>query len=202
MKKTLYFLFALAIIIIPSKAFAISGSVNLNCTPASAFPGDSVTCTIAGDVSDGSIKDFAGTVTLSDNLEFTTTSVVSSWTGTSNGGIFSLTTETSQSDSFEIASFTVKVKDDSTTNGTITLKTTKLGDITDISDSTQTISMSSNVVDTAEGNQNVGSTLDTNTEVENPDTGSSIPFMIIGGGSILTIIIYELVAKKKKIYKI
>lgn len=200
MKKLVYSLFLLSIIFIPGKVFAISGSVNLNCTPASAYPGDIVTCTIAGDVSDGSINEFSATTTLSDNLEFVSATVVNDWSGTSNGGIFSLKTSKSQTNIFEIASFTVKIKSDSTTEGKITLNTTKLGDISTPGSVTKTITMSSsNITDTSDPK---AVEEDTNTDIKNPETGSNIPFMVLGGGMLVTIIIYEIISKKKKLHKI
>lgn len=199
MKKLIYIVFLLGILIIPGKTFAISGSVNLSCTPDNPVPpGDVINCTIAGDVSDGSITEFAATTTLSDNLEFVSASVVNDWKGTSNGGIFSLKTTKSQTNSFEIASFVVKVKEDSTTDGKITLKTTKLGDIADPGTVTKTITTSTtNITDTSDNTSE-----DENTDIKNPETGSNIPFMIVGCSILVTIIIYQIVAKRKKIYKI
>ena len=43
---------------------------------------------------------------------------------------------------------------------------------------------------------------DTNTDIKNPDTGSNIPFMIIGCGSLGAIIIYEIASTRKKLHKI
>ena len=93
MKKLFYTLFLLSLFIIPGKVLAINGSINLNCTPISIFPNDTSTCTIAADVSDGTIKQFSGQVSLSSNLKFVETTVVNGWKGTSANGLFSLTTE-------------------------------------------------------------------------------------------------------------
>ena len=41
-----------------------------------------------------------------------------------------------------------------------------------------------------------------NADVKNPDTGSNIPFVIIGAGTILVIVFYEIATKNKKIHKI
>lgn len=199
MKKKVCLLLALFIsIIIPSKVLAISGKINLSCTPAAAYPNDSVTCVISGDVSDGTVTEFSATTTLSDNLEFSSATVSEDWNGTSNGGIFSLKASKGQQDSFEIASFTVKIKSDSTTPATVTLNPTKFGEISNLTKVTQTIKMASNVEDTAD--PKLGS--DTNTDVENPDTGSNIPFMIIGGGLILVVILFQIATKSKRISKI
>ena len=48
-EKLLYLIIILlfSLVFIPSKVFAISGSVNMNCTPANAPVGDAITCTIA-----------------------------------------------------------------------------------------------------------------------------------------------------------
>ena len=202
MKKVLYSVILLSILIIPSKVFAINGTVNLKCTPTSVFAGDAINCTIAAEVTDGSITDFAATTTLSDNLEFINATPVTGWTGTSNKGIFSLTTTTNQTDSFEIASFTVKMKNDATGSGTVTLNTTKLGEITSVAPVTQNINLSTStsVVDTNAGDATEEE--DVNADIKNPGTGSNIPFMIIGTGVIGAIVVYELAARKKKIYKI
>ncbi len=200
MRKLLYSVILLAILIIPGKVFAISGTVNLKCTPTSVFAGDAINCTISGDVSDGSITDFTATTQLSDNLEFVSAATVSGWTGTSNGGIFSLKTTNSQTNVFEIANFTVKMKNDSTSSGTVTLNTTKLGEVTSVPPVSQNINLSTstNVADTADDNAGE----DVNADIKNPGTGSSIPFMVIGAGVIGAIVVYELAARKKKIYKI
>ncbi len=198
MKKLL---FSLILLLVPVTVFAIEGTVNLNCSPTSAFPGDAINCTIAGDVSDGSVTDFSGTVTLSDNLEFVSGAASEGWTGTSDKGIFSLKTSKSASDSFEIASFNIKLKSDATTNGTVTLKTTKFGDIKNVADQTKNINLSTstNEVDTSNGTLDQE---DTSGDVKNPDTGSNIPFIIIGSCSLGAIIVYEVVTRKKKLHKI
>ena len=200
MKKIFYSVILVAILILPIKVFAIDGTVNLKCTPTSVFAGDAINCTISADVSDGSITEFAATTKLSDNLEFVSASTVTGWTGTSNGGIFSLKTTKSQTDVFEIANFTVKMKNDSTASGTVTLNTTKLGDVTNVSPATQNINLSTstNVTDTSDGTNEE----DVNADIKNPTTGSNIPFMLIGVGGISAIIVYELASRKKKIYKI
>ncbi len=182
---------------------AISGTVNLNCTPVSIFPNDTSTCTIAADVSDGTVSEYTGTVKLSDNLKFVSTSAVSGWTGTSANGIFSLKTTEGKSDSFEIASFVVQMNSDSTTSGTITLQTTKLGEVASVPVQTKNINLATStaVTDTSDGTNNEAEE-DTNADIKNPSTGSSIPFMIIGCGVIGSIIVYEFVGRRKKIYKI
>lgn len=198
MKKVL---FSLILLLVPVTVFAIEGTVNLNCSPTSAFPGDAINCTIAGDVSDGSVTDFSGTVTLSDNLEFVSGAASEGWTGTSDKGIFSLKTSKSASDSFEIASFNIKLKSDATTNGTVTLKTTKFGDIKNVADQTKNINLSTstNEVDTSNGTLDQE---DATGDVKNPETGSNIPFIVIGSCSLGAIIVYEVVARKKKLHKI
>ncbi len=200
MKNKLFMLIAIfTFIFIPGKVFAISGNINLSCQPTAAFPGDVITCTISGDVTDGSISEFAATTKVSDNLEIAGATGADDWAGGSSGGIFSLTASNSKSDSFEIASFTVKVKEDSTTSGTITVTPTKLGDISTLNEVSQTITMSTNVEDTAQE-----STTDTSntTDIKNPETGSNIPFIILGSGFILIIIFYQIATKNKKIHKI
>ena len=190
------------IVIIPIKVYALEGKVNLNCTPTSAYPTDVVTCTIAGDVVDGSITEFAASISLSDNLEYISAIPASSWTGTTTGGVFNLKTTTSQSDVFEISSFTVKVKEGSTTAGAVTLNITKLGTLTAIEPVSQTINMAGSsakpeastiVEDTGE---------DVNVDIKNPDTGSSIPFIILGLGVAFIISFYRLARNNKKIHKI
>lgn len=202
MKKMLYTIILLSIFLIPSTVFAISGKVNLDCTPASQFAGDIVTCTIAAEVSDGSVKEFAGTVTLNENLEFDGTPQNSEgWTGTNANGLFTLKNTEGQTNSFEIARFAVRMKSDATGNGTITLKTTKLGDVASVPDVTKSINLSTsttNVTDTATPNADE----DTNVDIKNPDTGSHIPFMIIGGGTLIAVVGYELASHRKKLHKI
>ena len=140
MKKVIYSLLFLGVLLIPTKALAVSGTVNLNCTPASAYPGDVVTCTIAGEVTDGTVNSFVATTKLSDNLEYGSSTVVSDWTGTSNGGIFNLNnSKGNPSENFDIASFTVKLKSDFSGSGTITVTPTKLGDVTGLSPVTATL---------------------------------------------------------------
>ena len=204
MKKIISFLFFLAIIIIPGKVFAISGNINLSCSPATAFPGDTITCELAAEVTDGSVNEFTATTTLSDNLEFVSSSVSGDWTGTSNGGIFNLKATESKSDSFAIATFYVKLKSDATSNGTITVSPTKLGDISQVGSVTKTITLSTstNTVDTSDPNASDEDVADTNTDIKNPTTGSSIPFMIIGIGTIGAIVVYELASKNKRLHKI
>lgn len=198
-KKICYILALFVLVLIPSKAFAVSGSAILSCNPSSGYPGDTITCHITADISDGTVDQFTGTVTLSDNLEFGSTTVTDPWSGTSNGGIFNLKSSSGEQDSFELASFTVKIKANSTTAGTVTLTPTKLGEVSNLSKVTQTISMATNVQDTA-AEQTPGSAV--NDPVKNPETGSNIPFMIIGGGLILVIVLYQVASKSKRISKI
>ena len=199
MKKIIYSLLFLCILIIPTnKVFAVSGNVNLNCTPSSAYPNDIITCIIAADVEDGSISDFTATTKLSENLEFVGAQIVSGWTGSSDSGVFNLKTKTAQSASFEIASFTVKLSSDFSDSGTITLTPTKLGEVADLQPVSANISLANSTqTTTTETTEQT-----TTTDIKNPDTGSNIPFMIIGSGLIIGIVGYEVFSKRKKIYKI
>jgi len=207
MKKLIYSIILLGIIIIPiKKSYAEEARINLSCTPAVALPGDSVSCTIAAETAQlAKDSEFVGKVTLSSNLEMASTTISSKWKANagnnSTSGVFNLKSTEAQSNIFEIATFTVKIKSDSTENGIITLNTTSFGTSSSINPATQTITMKTNVTDTSDNTSNTPDE-DVNVDIKNPETGSNIPFIIIGVGAILVIIFYEIATKKKKIHKI
>lgn len=209
MKKIVYSLIITSLFLIPSIVFAEGEKINLSCTPSSALPGDSISCVIGGEASSlAKDSSFTGKVQLSSNLEMASISTSQDWkASTSNNtsnGIFDLVSTKAQSSSFEIATFTVKIKSDSTESGTVTLNTTTFGTAKSIDPVTQTITMKSNVTDTSDPKlgDDTTTTDNVNADVKNPDTGSNIPFAIIGAGTILVIVFYEIATKNKKIHKI
>lgn len=204
MKKIVYSLILFCLMFIPATIYAAEGTVNLSCTPSSVFAGEAVSCTIAGgDVSTlAKGSSFVAKVDLSENLEIASvTANDTAWTANTGNdatnGIFDLKSKTDLSTSFDMATFTVKVKEGSTSNGTITLTTTTFGDIKNIEPATQTITMKT-TTDTTSNNEQE----DTQADVKNPDTGSNIPFAIIGVGTILVIAGYQIAVRGKKIHKI
>lgn len=109
-------------VVIPSKVFALEGSVNLNCGKTSLKPGEQTTCNLSYSVTSGEIKGFQTNVSLSSNLEMISSSKNAIWDGSANNGNFYLYTAVGKTGSVALGSFTVKANASATgSSETITL---------------------------------------------------------------------------------
>lgn len=113
-KKILLLFLIIISIILPSKVFALEGSVNLSCDNIKLKAGAQTTCNISYTVSSGTLNGFQTNVSLSSNLELISSSKNSIWEGSADNGNFYLYTDNSKTGSVSLGSFVVKAKEGAT----------------------------------------------------------------------------------------
>ena len=129
MRKRLKILLIFILTILPLNVYADSGSTNLKCSKTNVVPGEEITCTLTGSVTDGVVSAISSKITTSSNLTLGAVTVDSSWQGTGEAKL-DLYTDSNKSGNFGIATFKVKVAGNisGSASGTITVGTTKFYD--------------------------------------------------------------------------
>lgn len=111
MKKFIKYLVWLMILVGPVSAEALTGTVSLTCDKSKLSAGESMTCTIKGTGSDGAVSTLSAQIKVSDNLELVNVVTSGIWQGSGDNGNIQLYTDVDKTDTFDIGTFTVKVKD-------------------------------------------------------------------------------------------
>ena len=110
MKKTFVFLLFI-LSLFPLKVKALSGGVNLNCSPLVVPGGNYVVCNITA-TSDEEVTGFSADISLTSNLEFDSFVTDSDiWQGDGESGKIGLYTDENKTDTFSIGTLKIKVKD-------------------------------------------------------------------------------------------
>lgn len=97
-----------------SKSYALEGfgEYNLSCDKNIALGGDNVTCTITGTVVTGSqVSSLETQLELSNNLEFVSFTTDEIWQGDGEDGNIQLYTDENKTETFNVGTLVVKVKD-------------------------------------------------------------------------------------------
>ena len=74
-KELIFCVFLMMVVFIPSSIKALTADIVLNCDKSTVKAGDEISCNISVSATSGEVSAFAGTVSLSDNLELTSVSV-------------------------------------------------------------------------------------------------------------------------------
>lgn len=219
MKKILSFLILLLAFIIPSKVFALTASISLECDSITKKVGETISCTLYGN-SDAGISAVESAVIYSSDLTINNVSVNSSWQGTYEDESFLLYTDSNKAGKFEIAK--INVTSSKAGKYTLYFEGTKFTDasfvrneianpnyfFTFISEeeskkeeekTTPTI-VDDDTKEQKEKEEN-SSQSDNKEETENPGTGAFMPIILISSLLIIGSITYIKV-KNKKIYKL
>lgn len=115
MKRSFKYLIMLCVLLLPIRANALTGSVSIECSPASISIGGTTTCTVKGH-SDASVTSFEASVAVSGGIEVSSFTVGSSFYHCDNNGV------SCDYVNNKISAVTTGVKDDFVL-GTFVLKT-------------------------------------------------------------------------------
>ena len=132
-KKILLILMLL--ILLPIKANALTGASSITCDKTESLPGENITCSLTGTISDDTAKSYQGTIVLSEGLELVSVTKDSIWgTGENNSLNLNYSGATDNvTGIFNIAQIIVKGSTNisSTKNTSITISTQTLKGNTD-----------------------------------------------------------------------
>lgn len=127
MKKKLFLLGVIGLLM-PFNISALSGSVSLSCDKAKLNVGESTTCTIKGNITDGSVSAVSAKVELSENLSLVSIETDSSWQGDGEDGNIELYTDDNKNGEFNIGTFVVKAGNNYGVSTSVSLKNVTLSD--------------------------------------------------------------------------
>ena len=108
------------LLVFPTKIFALTGSIDVNCSVASSSPGSSVTCVLTG-TSDEPISAISIPFAVS-NATITNITMADTWTfpvDINSGQITQSTSSTNVQGEFGIGTFTLKINDGATDNASL-----------------------------------------------------------------------------------
>lgn len=179
MKKKLYYLVLLAlIIIVPINAKALTGSVSISCDKEAYQMSDTATCKVTGtsdvDIYSVSAKlnnDFTSSVA---TVEFIADS---SWQGNGEEGNIQLYTDVGKKGTFNIGTLSIKIKDTSSDIASldVAIDDVKFGDTdgkeVDIKSNQKTVAFSSDTLN--DNNDNVSSDVTNTTPVKSNTTNKT-----------------------------
>lgn len=212
MKKTFGFLTILLGAVIFPKVVSAEASFDIDCDPTTVRRGQTVTCTINMTSADSKIKDIELTVypSTESQLVYESSGVTTNtfWTNNSNGTKlkFTYTGDGNVVTPSQIATFAFKVPVDATECGKVCYRDFKYDNGQNSADADNCISLTLNLEGTTPSGTTPSSTTTTPSEQtpseENPQTGSFIPFVVIGSATILAIAAISVATKKNKFYNI
>lgn len=113
--KRIFKVIILLILLIPIKTYALTGSVNLECTPEKISPNNNVTCKITGQATDGEVTGLSMDLRLSENISLVSFEASDDWQGDASENKIGLYTSSNKKDNFNIGTLVIKVKDSTTT---------------------------------------------------------------------------------------
>ena len=120
MKKLKSKLLLLMIMLLPLNVYALSGRATISCSPSSAHPGDTVSCTVSG-TSNENVTTISMQFAPGSGATITNFQPSGSWNGNDiNNNRINIYTATDISGEFEIGTLTVKI-DDNASAGTINM---------------------------------------------------------------------------------
>lgn len=117
--KRIFKVIILLILLIPIKTYALTGSVNLECTPEKISPNNNVTCKITGYATDGEVTGLSMDLRLSENLSLVSFEASDDWQGDASENKIGLYTSSNKKDNFNIGTLVIKVKDSTTTTAEV-----------------------------------------------------------------------------------
>lgn len=110
-KNRILILSVVLLAILPLKISAFSGSVSISCDKTVLGAGETTTCHINGNATDGSVYAVNVKATSGANLSIESSSKDASWEGSAEGANFDVYTDNLRTGSFSIGTITVKAGD-------------------------------------------------------------------------------------------
>lgn len=98
------------LLLIPMKVNALTGNINMSCSPSVANTNGNIVCNITG-TSDEEVSAFSANIGLSSNLEYVDFKADPIWIGDASSNLIGLYTDENKIGTFNIGVLTVKVKD-------------------------------------------------------------------------------------------
>lgn len=109
MRKIYLKLLLIGIILIPFNVHALSGTISVSCTPSSARPGDTVSCTVSG-TSNENVMSITAPFRIEGDASVTGFSTSSGWEGQDiNNNTINVYTSDDKSGNFNIGTLTLKI---------------------------------------------------------------------------------------------
>lgn len=102
-------LFIFLLLLIPNKVSALTGNINMTCSPTSAKQNTNIVCDITG-TSDQKVSAFSADIKLSSNLEYVDFQKDDIWQGDGTGNKIGIYTNENKIDNFSIGKLIIKVK--------------------------------------------------------------------------------------------
>lgn len=114
--KKIYKLILIIIFLIPIKAQALTGNLDINCTPTLVSSNNIITCNITANAKNGEVTGLSADIKLSSNLEYVSFETDTIWQGDASGNKIGLYTSENKSGNFNVGILKVKVKDNTISN--------------------------------------------------------------------------------------
>lgn len=109
LKKILYGLITICLVVLPLNVQALEGSLQLNCSKTKIAPGETISCTLNGTVTGDSVSAVSAKISTSNNTFLTLEEKVivngSIWVGDADNGEVELYTDSNKTGTFEIVKF-------------------------------------------------------------------------------------------------
>lgn len=122
MKKIKQILIILVIAcFVPCFVEALSGSPKIVCENVTLAKGQTTTCKIGANLSEGIIKGYSGILSATGDIEIISSSLADGWFGTPSTTNIDAVTDQDFSGNITVATITIKMKDNATTGGSLTL---------------------------------------------------------------------------------
>lgn len=206
MRKILYLILISLVFVIPSKVYAFSGSLSLECDSFTKKVGENISCILYG--STDSAVSAVETKLVYDSLLVSNETVPSIWQGDYENKLLLLYTDVNKTNKFELLKFDVTSNEEGNKN--LTFSDTYFSDasfvrnqilnpnytFTFVKEEEQTNPPAEIIDDNSNNNQNNNSNSE---EIENPKSGSFIPYLLIS--LLISISLFSFIkSKNKKIY--
>lgn len=210
MKKLLYISLISLSFILPSKVFAFTGTLSLECDTLTKKVGETISCTLYGNT-DGSVSAVEGNLVYGADVTLSNVTVPTIWQGNYENKSLLLYTDTNKTGKFELLKFNVSsnnagektltfsnvyFSDDAFTRHSVLNPNYVLTFITEEEQNQNDEQTSAVVVD---GNNSENK--EEKPSETNPDSGSFIPLTLIIVLSSLSVLIF-IKTKNKKIFKL
>lgn len=210
MKKLLYISLISLSFILPSKVFAFTGTLSLECDTLTKKVGETISCTLYGNT-DGSVSAVEGNLVYGADVTLSNVTVPTIWQGNYENKSLLLYTDTNKTGKFELLKF--NVSSNNAGEKTLTFSNVYFSDDAFTRHSVLNPNYVLTFITEEEQNQNDEQTSavvvdDNNSENKeekpsetNPDSGSFIPLTLIIVLSSLSVLIF-IKTKNKKIFKL
>lgn len=208
MKKLLYVSLVSLAFILPSKVFAFTGSLSIECDSLTKKVGENITCTLYGNT-DSNVSAIETTLVYDNSVTLKNVTVPSIWQGNYENKSLLLYTDTNKTGKFEILKFNITSSEAG--EKTLTFNNTYFSDASFVRNQILNPNYIFTFISEEEQNQNEDETaavvVDDNSSSttketeENVDTGSFLPITLIVVLSLIGLVVF-FKSKNKKMFRL